>query len=147
MPFGDSIRREIWGDDILLPVVGGPLRYALRDDGSVPPDTPAVIYPEASYFGQVLQASDRAFSTRTLTRNPVCETALSSGIKELVMQGVGVGWLPFSMAFREIESGQMISMANRFGQEHVQTALYAHTADAMACALLDVWSDGRGTKA
>ena len=143
MPFGDTIRREVWGEDILLPLVGGPLRYALRDDGTVSPDTPAIIYPEASYFGQVLQASERAFSTRSLTRNPVCETALSSGVKELVLQGVGVGWLPFSMAFREIESGQMISLAGRFGQEHVQTALYGHTSDEMACALLDVWSVGR----
>ncbi len=143
MPFGDTIRREIWGEDILLPVIGGPLRYTLRDDGSVPADTPAVVYPENSYLGELLQASERSFATSSLSNNAVCETALSSGIRELVLQGVGVGWLPFSMAFREIESGQMISMAGRYGQEHVKTALYGDTRDEMACALLDLWSTGR----
>jgi DNA-binding transcriptional LysR family regulator len=70
----------------------------------------------------------------------VCESAFSSGIKELILKGIGVGWLPFSMAYREIESGQIISLANRFGKEPLEVAIYADTANQMAVSLLDVWT-------
>jgi DNA-binding transcriptional LysR family regulator len=58
----------------------------------------------------------------------------------LIRQGIGVGWLPFSMAYRELGSGQLISLANRFGKEPLEVAIYADTANQMAVSLLDVWT-------
>ena len=140
MPFDDTIKRISWGKDFLIPVIGGALRYLVRDDGSIPHEAPAIVYPEGSYFGEVLQRSERAFSTHALSMNPFCETALSSGIKELVSAGMGVGWLPFSMAHKEIESGDMISLANSLGKEQLEIALYADTGNYMANTLMEVWS-------
>jgi DNA-binding transcriptional LysR family regulator len=139
MPFGSSIRREVWGIDYLVPVVGGPLRYAVKDNGDIPDKTPAVVYPDNSYFGEVLTSSKRPFSTPGQCANPVCETAFSSGIKELVLKGIGVGWLPYSMAYREIESGDLISLANSFGKEPLRVAVYADIKDEMSVSLLDIW--------
>lgn len=144
IPFGDTIRRVIWGQDFLIPVIGGSLRYVVRDDGAVPMDTPAIVYPESSYFGEVLQRSERAFATNAQSRNPLCETALSSGIKQLVLSGMGVGWLPFSMAHREIESGDMISLANTLGKEPLEIAVYVDRRDPMGHGLTEVWSRGQG---
>lgn len=143
LPFGDTVRRVVWGQDFLIPVIGGALRYVVRDDGSVPADTAAIVYPEGSYFGEVLQGAERAFSTQSLTENPICETALSSGIKQLVLAGMGIGWLPFSMVHKEIESGDVISLANHLGKEHLELALYADNSDEMAIKLMDVWAMGR----
>ncbi|WP_187430915.1 HTH-type transcriptional regulator YjiE [Roseobacter fucihabitans] len=140
MPFGPRIRRAIWGDDFLVPVIGGALRSSLCDDGTLPRNTPAIIYPENSYFGEVLNASGRPFATRAFSENPFCETAFSSGIKQLVLAGMGVGWLPHSMSFSEIESGELISLAHHLGEEQLKIALYADVRDAVAMSLLEVWS-------
>jgi len=143
LPFGPSVRRARWGIDYLIPVVGGSLRYAVKKDKNISADTPAIVYPDNSYFGEVLNKAQRSFSTQGHSTNPVCETAFSSGIKELVLKGIGVGWLPFSMAYREIESGEMISLASRFGKELLEVAIYADTANPMAVSLLDAWASNK----
>lgn len=140
LSFGDNILRVLWGNDLLVPVVGGGLRFSVREDGTLPRDAPAIVYPEDSYFGEVLIASERAFATRVYSENPFCETALSSGIKELVLAGTGVGWLPYSMVHREIECGDLISLAHELGQEQLKIALYADIEDEVAMSLLDIWN-------
>lgn len=143
MPFDETIRRVVWGDDFLIPVIGVGLRSDLHEDGTVPLDTAAIVYPQSSYFGEVLHRSGRAFATQTLSENPVCETALSTGIKELVLNGMGVGWLPVGMCHKEVESGAMISLAHQLGQEPLEIALYADLQDATASALVEHWSRHR----
>ena len=56
------------------------------------------------------------------------------------MKGLGVGWLPFSMAHREIESGEMVSLATRLGIEPLEVAIYADNTDETATALFDLWA-------
>ncbi|WP_299613960.1 LysR family transcriptional regulator [uncultured Tateyamaria sp.] len=142
LQFGPEIRRGIWGNDYLVPVVGGALRYIVPDAGEVPADTPAIVYPVGSYFGEVLQKNDRPFGIAGSGANAFSVSAFSSGTRELVLQGLGIGWLPFSMAHREIESGELISLANRYGQEALQVAVYANRNVEMAQALMELWSKG-----
>lgn len=139
MPFSDTIKRSIWGTDYLLPVIGGTLRYKIASDGSVSNDLPAIIYPLSSYFGETLSNQGKPFGTRSMSRNVACETAFSNGIKELVLKGMGVGWVPLSMSYNEIESGALVSLDSQFGKVAVQNALYAYADDDIAMALLDAW--------
>ncbi|EBA12227.1 LysR family transcriptional regulator [Roseobacter sp. CCS2] len=139
LQFGPDIRRGLWGHDYLVPVVGGALRYKVRDNGDVPMDTPAIVYPADSYFGQVLQKGQRPFGTAGSDANPFSVTAFSSGTREMVLKGLGVGWLPFSMVYQEIESGALISLANQYGQERLQVAIYADCRVEMAKTLMDLW--------
>lgn len=143
LPFGPSIRRELWGVDYLVPVVGGGLRYSVKANGDIPSSTPAIVYPEESYFGEVLSVEERHFGTPRLCSNPVCETAFSSGIKELVLKGIGVGWLPYSMVYREVENGDLISMGETLGKVPLSVAVYADVKDQTSMSLLDVWRSGR----
>lgn len=140
LQFGANVVRGRWGNDYLVPVVGGALRFAIRDGGQLPTDTPAIVYPETSSFGAMLAKQARVFGTLAFSPNPVCETAFSSGIRELVLSGLGVGWLPFSMAYREIESGELISLSNHFGQEPLEVAVYADSNVETAAALLALWA-------
>ena len=144
LPFGEPIIRALWGIDYLVPVVGGRLRYSVKENGEISDTTPAIVYPEDSYFGEALSAADAAFSTRRLSKNPVCESALSSGIKELVLKGIGIGWLPISMTLREIENGELISLSNRLGKEKLEVAIYADANNELAVPLLDVWRGQSG---
>ncbi|WP_108837166.1 LysR family transcriptional regulator [Tateyamaria sp. Alg231-49] len=140
LQFGPNVVRGKWGNDYLIPVVGGALRYTIRDTGTLPSDTPAIVYPENSSFGALLHKRERPFGTQAHSANPVCETAFSSGIREMVLNGLGVGWLPFSMAYREIETGDLISLANRLGQEPLEVAVYADSKNDMAASLLELWA-------
>ena len=80
---------------------------------------------------------------REYSGNPVCETAFSSGIKELVLRGIGIGWMPFSMAHSEIESGEMISLATRLGRQPLDVAIYGDSANEIAVSLLDIWESNK----
>lgn len=140
LKFGPEIQRGLWEHDHLIPVVGGALRYKVRDKGDVPADTPAIAYPSDSYFGQVLQKKQRAFGIVGTDADPFCVTAFSSGAREMILSGLGVGWLPFSMVHHEIESGALISLANHYGQERLTVAIYANQENEMAKVLLDLWT-------
>ena len=139
LDFGPGVLRGRWGGDYLVPVVGGALRYAVNANGTVPIDTPAVIYPEDSHFGQALSRGGRLFGSPSYTENPVCVTAFSSGTLQLILNGIGVGWLPYSMAYRDIASGNLTSLANALGQEALSVLLFADKATTAAAALLDFW--------
>ncbi|MEM6555792.1 MAG: LysR family transcriptional regulator [Pseudomonadota bacterium] len=141
MPFGADVRRGTWGQDYLIPVIGGGLRYAVRGNGDVPLDTPAIVYPESSYFGQALNKRQVPFGTADFSKNPICQTAFSSGAKEMILNGLGVGWLPFSMVHKEIESGELISLRNQLGQEMLDVVVYAHHQTEIARTLFDFWTN------
>ena len=140
LDFGDGVLRGRWGGDYLVPVIGGALRYAVKADGHIPETTPAVVYPEDSYFGQVLHRGERPFGTPGFSANPVCVTAFSSGTLELVLKGLGVGWLPYSMAHREIASGSLISLANTLGQEDLNVLFFADRNSKAASDLTAFWA-------
>jgi DNA-binding transcriptional LysR family regulator len=140
LSFDTSIRRGNWGVDHLIPVVGGGMRYAMKSNGDIPAQTPAIVYPNDSYFGEVLGAGARPFGTPRHCNNPVCETAFSSGVKELVIKGIGIGWLPHSMVYREIENGELISMADTLGKEPLTVAIYADSKDEVSMSLLNMWN-------
>ncbi len=140
MQFGPDIHRGLWGNDYLVPVVGGALRYKVKDTGELPPDTPAIVYPEESYFGQVLKKGERLLGTPGSDAPLFSMTAFSSGTKELVLNGLGVGWLPVSMIHQEIESGALISLANQYGQESLRVVIYADYKVDMAKDLMAIWA-------
>lgn len=144
LPFGKTIKRSVWGTDHLVAVVGGKLRFTVSSEGTVKENLPAIIYPISSYFGQILSNRARPFGTRAMSSNVVCETAFSNGIKELILNGLGVGWLPLSMSYKEIESGELIALTSQYGRVPLQNALYAYADNSVATDLLDHWaSKGR----
>ena len=140
LQFGAEVQRGVWGNDYLVPVVGGALRYVVTDYGHIPPDTPAIVYPEGSYFGEVLRKNNKPFGTPASSENTFSVSAFSSGTREMVLKGLGVGWIPFSMAHREIESGDLISLANGYGQEALQVAVYANKNVEIALTLMKIWA-------
>lgn len=139
MPFDSTIMRDEWGTDRLVPVIGGSLRYVKTVNGSIPDNTPTIVYPEQSHFGELLSAAECKFSTPSRTTNPVYETAFSAGIKEMVAKGLGVAWLPMSMTYREIESGQFIDLSRYYGSVLLMIAFYTNTQNETSQALRNVW--------
>jgi DNA-binding transcriptional LysR family regulator len=146
LKFDSSVRRGLWGKDYLIPVVGGVLRYSVKDNRDIPQNTPAIVYPDNSYFGEVLNEAERQFGTANFSANQICQTAFSSGMREMILKGLGVGWLPFSMVHKEIESGALISLAQSLGQEALDVAIYANTDIEIAESLIEFWTTKTPTK-
>jgi len=56
------------------------------------------------------------------------------------LAGLGIGWLPFSMIHQEVQSGALISLANTYGKEPLQVAVYADSRMSTAQSLMEVWT-------
>ena len=139
LEFGANVERALWSTDFLIPIVGGSLRYAVRSNATIPDDMPAIAYPPDSYFGEALRRANCPFASSELNSNTICMTAFSSGILELVSKGLGVGWVPFSMAHRELETGTLVSLAASLGKVPLNVALYADKSSEAGVALLRLW--------
>ena len=50
-----------------------------------------------------------------------------------------MSWLPYSMVHRELETGDLISLANKYSQEPLEVAICADIEEATALAVLQVW--------
>ena len=61
-------------------------------------------------------------------------------MKELTLKSIGVSWLPYSMVHRELETGDLISIENKYSQEPLEVAIYADIKEEIALAVLQVWS-------
>lgn len=138
LQFGAGIQRALCGQDCLIPVVGGDLRPQADD---ISEETPAIVYPETSYFGAVLTKGERCFGTARFSINPVGQTEFSNGVYELALKGLGVGWVPLSMAKDALGSGDLISLAKTFGTEPLNIAVYAQTKVEMAAHLVALWGE------
>jgi DNA-binding transcriptional LysR family regulator len=75
----------------------------------------AVAYPAHVFFGSLVHG--RVFpairSSRGLRIR--CETALASGVMELVLAELGVGWLPRRLAAQNIRNGSLIDVTPVLG--------------------------------
>jgi DNA-binding transcriptional LysR family regulator len=139
MPFDQSIFCDEWGKDRLVPVIGGRLKYRLSADGTAPDSLPAIVYPEQSYFGELLTRSGCPFSSTSRTQNPRYETAYSAGIKEMVAAGLGISWLPMSMVYQQIESGDLMDLSNHYGSLPLRIVFYTNSMNAAANSLRSIW--------
>lgn len=134
LPFDSSIIKRLWMRDTLLPVVGGGLRFRLGPDGAVPGDMPVIVYPPSSHFGRLL-ARSRADLIDSQARVTI-GTDFSVGVHELVRDGFGVGWLPYSMCRADLESGRMYSLKDRYGDIPIDALVFAASGNVLATRLI-----------
>ena len=125
LPFDERFCHNILSVDRMIPVAGGSLRYELSDDQSIPPGAPVILYPENSYFGQVLQHLCPEWQNTQQSLRPICETAFSAGVREMVLQGIGIAWLPISLIKQDVSAGQLIDLSASLGSCELSICLYS----------------------
>lgn len=133
MPLDESVIRSLWGRDRLVPVVGGALRFALLPNGAPPADLTAIVYPAGSFFAEMLSRSGTPASGPAAPA--FVESAFTAGIKELVLAGQGVGWLPMSLIHDEVQSGALIVCAGDGDTLPLRITLFARPTDVPAAQL------------
>jgi len=139
--FEDSVTRTAIKTDQLALVANPALASNTDETGMLATDNPAIVFPTASYFGGLLSRFNKPFSTRELSANPVIDSAFTMGIKDCVLQGVGLAWLPLSLTHREIESGELIDLSDRHSRIDLEVVLYWRAPDPSVESLMRLWSN------
>lgn len=135
-PFDDTILQRIWRRDSLVPVVGGPLRFALNEDQTLSGPTPVLRYPEDSEFGQIIDAypnSERLMREEAV----VVETSFAASIRSLIKLGAGVGWVPQSLVRDDMRRGEVVPISAAYGRIPLDVVLSTHRTHELGRYVLD----------
>lgn len=141
--FDDSVARTALRTDQLTLVASPELASNADETGKLAANNPAIVYPTGSYFGGLLSRFNKPFATRELSANPVVDSAFTMGIKDCVLQGVGVAWLPLSLIHREVESGDLIDLSKQHSRVDLEVVLYWWSPDPTVEALMHLWQNPR----
>jgi DNA-binding transcriptional LysR family regulator len=74
-----------------------------------------VAYPAKVFFGTLLYRDVLPAIRATRDLRIRCETALASGVMELVLAELGVGWLPRLLAEEKLASGRLVDVTGVLG--------------------------------
>jgi DNA-binding transcriptional LysR family regulator len=112
---GDAVERLHLGLDALIPVAAAGTAAA-RDGGMQPGGTLDVVgYPRDVFMGALLHGTLLPGLAGRQTVRVRCETALASGVMELVLSEIGIGWLPRSLARSHLDSGRLVALSHDLG--------------------------------
>lgn len=125
LPFDETVIQRIWRRDVLVPVVGGALRFRLSEDGVPAGDTPVLRYPKDSLFERIIAAYPGA-EALIQPEAAVIESAFVASVVALIQQGAGVGWVPQSLIRDDLRRGTMVPVSARFGRIPMDVMLSAY---------------------
>ncbi len=125
------------GPDRFLPV--GNLRdHANIREGLARMDLPLITYPVDIYLGEILQFHLLSALPRDAVTRSVAETGLTAAILQFVRQGLGIGWLPRSVAHEALARGDVTDLSDRLPSTRLDIRLLRMRSGASALAE-DAW--------
>lgn len=96
---------------VAAPAIAARITDPVQADGRVD----VVAYPASVFFGTLLHRDVLPAIRATRDLRIRCETALASGVMELVLAELGVGWLPRLLAEENLASGRLVDVSGRLG--------------------------------
>lgn len=109
--FGADFLEEVSiGADRLIPVFNADMP-AVSADAPALMEFPSISYPPEVFFGQVMGRRILPFLTPSLRNVPKVETALTLAAVELAAIGIGVAWVPESLALDRISTGKLVDLS------------------------------------
>ncbi|MFK7992950.1 MAG: LysR family transcriptional regulator [Granulosicoccus sp.] len=107
----DVFLEEHLGYDWMIPVIAPGFEREFRDAMSQQV-LPIITYPQDLYLGQLF---DLAFVPNLPERcqlKRVAETGLALAALQYALEGIGIGWLPHSIAMQDIENGRLLNLSD-----------------------------------
>ena len=121
-----TYKKILLGQDKLIPVVGGQLIPAIQQSNNPPRAIPYIAYPDTSFFGKVILSSDFLLKAQSFHLDWACESAFSTGVKEMALSGIGMAWLPYRLVAKELGDRRLLDMAETFGQFRLDICVYVN---------------------
>ncbi|PZX17004.1 DNA-binding transcriptional LysR family regulator [Palleronia aestuarii] len=107
----DYIETAEIGYDRLIPVAGTQIVRRLNDATDAP--LPLIAYPGEVFFGRVLDRAILPAVRAYRTVAPKVETALTHAALELASEGIGIAWVPMSLAAARLDEGRIADLSDR----------------------------------
>lgn len=136
MPFEREILAKLWRQDFLVPLVATTTMAGLEGTDPRYADLPFIAYPDESYFGRLIAEAGERTDRLGPTGQTRVTSAFSFGVLQLARAGLGVGWVPTSLAASHLASGELVSLEDHFGKISVDITLYSMRSNRLGSALL-----------
>ncbi|MEE9333960.1 MAG: LysR family transcriptional regulator [Granulosicoccaceae bacterium] len=113
-----GLLEEVLGEDKMVPVVAAEFKAPLLeslDEGLLR----IVSYPKSIYFGSMLEShflSSLAYDCQIVR---TAETGLALAALHYILEGIGIGWLPMSIAGDDIDKGKLIDLSDRLPSQEL----------------------------
>jgi DNA-binding transcriptional LysR family regulator len=119
-PDESLIERRPLGVDELCPVASPPRHAAMSGMTGRNAPLPVIAYPPDVFLGTVFARKILPVLLAGQAIDVACETALVPAALSLVLEGVGVAWLPRTLCAPFIASGQLVELGPEFGAAPMQ---------------------------
>jgi DNA-binding transcriptional LysR family regulator len=121
IPSGTAARL-VAGQDMMI-LVGLP-----RDrDLTAGQRLPLLTYPQSSFFGQIVWDQAMPWLTAEFAVETVCISAFSSALREMVLAGLGMAWLPRSLVAADLRAGRLAAIDGDRFRHPLDVVVYAHS--------------------
>ena len=126
------------GREKFIPVLSSELYYQLKLDQLSPAETevPYLSYSEFTFIDKILKPTIESSQWRLLR---VYESSLSEGIRSMVMQGMGLAWLPRTLIQEQLNNQTLIQVGPSNAEIDVEIHGY-RLKECRRSAVLEFWS-------
>ena len=104
---------------VAIPEVHAQLQGKLAASG-----IPLLTFPKGGFMADALMAQCLPTVMQSYSINVICETAFSISLKEMVLAGMGVAWLPKSLIQQELATERVLSLEEKLGTCELPVSLY-----------------------
>lgn len=112
------------GSELLVPVIHAGLKKHMRAYWRNERPVPLLLYPQESMLGMVVKNSRLREAIGKYDVDVTCESAFSSGLKSMVLQRMGIAWLPKRLVEDELYERVLIDMSKKLGTLELEIILY-----------------------
>ncbi|WP_312072711.1 LysR family transcriptional regulator [Atlantibacter sp.] len=100
----EHLKRTVWRYERFIPVMAAPLLAQISDERS---PIPWLRYSDYTFVQKIIAPAEQQVASRL---KPVFESGLSESIREMVLRGMGLAWLPESMVAEELACGKLVQL-------------------------------------
>lgn len=93
---------------------------------------PFLAYPQSNFFGQVVWDRMMTDLSSLHVIETICVSGFSSALKQMVLAGMGLAWLPRSLINAEIADGSLAIFGEENFKCEMEVALYLRSANVSA---------------
>lgn len=138
LPIGGEFLEQLdFGEETFVPVFAADALDDLNAEYRNG-ELPIIIYPQDVFLGEVMQREIMPKLRNQLFPKEKAESALTLAALQLALAGVGVAWVPRSLAAKEIGYGNLTELGHLFGEAKLQIGA-ARLTGRKSAAEQDVW--------
>lgn len=100
----EQLKRTVWRYERFIPVMATHLVPLIEDELS---PIPWLRYSDYTFVQQIIAPAEKQLAARL---EPVFESGLSESIREMVLRGMGLAWLPESTVAEQLASGELVQL-------------------------------------